>query len=209
MKDQLTYKCKKCDFKIEDLNQFVDHVTNEHENIEKEIPCHLCNFSAKTLPAFNTHIKGVHNKRYKCDFCDSLFGISANLKGHLETRKKSNSKILHTCEECNFKSCTKRGLINHIKGVHEVQNSENVDENIDQNESIQEDVKPDQDKLEKSSNPVNPNKIFKCNVCEFTNDKQKLFIQHFKMKHRGQEIPCNNCEMTFKMVNDFNKHYMQ
>ena len=54
----------------------------------------------------------------KCSKCDCAYKTSDGLKNHLDTVRDENIVGVIKCGQCNFKSCTSKGLMFHNNVLH-------------------------------------------------------------------------------------------
>ena len=125
------FKCPKCDQK------FHNRVNLQyHEKCKQEVQiCEDCGFKSCTYLGFLSHLRKTHGKKseksnikddhnsnfgkpniYNCIKCDQKFYSGANLESHV---KKIRDEVL-SCSNCDFKSCTKTGLLIHLRNVHDI-----------------------------------------------------------------------------------------
>ena len=121
-----SYKCLKCEVKINDWKLYLDHFTITHLWFDgMDIPC-KCGHKAKNAKQFEEHIRSVHGHEFKCEKCDFVATSVSNLSKHKEDRKKEKSA--HSCKSCSFVFCTNGNLKDHISNNHPEFSSNNLNE---------------------------------------------------------------------------------
>ena len=85
-------------------------------------PCQLCSFKSCSIVGLTRHASREHGHKtvkkrsgIKCKHCDVVSSDKQNYLTHTMSLKYGAPR---TCSQCQFKSCTKRGLVNHTKKVH-------------------------------------------------------------------------------------------
>ncbi|MGH0183425.1 UNVERIFIED_CONTAM: hypothetical protein FKN15_012122 [Acipenser sinensis] len=108
--------CEHCDKPFANERLLRDHV-RQHVN---HIKCPLCDMTCTTLASLRTHIKFRHcdERPFQCDFCESSFKNSHDLRKHTETH---NEGAAYHCdvEGCTYSSRMAHSMSQHYKRVHE------------------------------------------------------------------------------------------
>lgn len=123
-------------------------------------------------------------RKYHCHYCMNYFKHKADLKEHMQTSHvdiESKSFVTFKCKYCHFTSTMKNLIINHIerKHVNEAVRILRRIENIDGEKASDETEKATKRKEEKT--------IYRCGICDYTNESSEKFKRHFADKHANDD----------------------
>ena len=128
----LRFLCKFCYKTFERKEDLIDHVSEDHESIEKSFTCHLCHQKFILKQNLNAHIFYMHGKEaktYPSFLCENSFTADSDLKKHMDRipPEKRNWKVKceslyerrkFPCEMCNTKFSHQLSLDRHIRKFH-------------------------------------------------------------------------------------------
>uniref|UniRef100_W5MAT6 Zgc:112083 n=1 Tax=Lepisosteus oculatus TaxID=7918 RepID=W5MAT6_LEPOC len=111
-----SFVCEHCDKPFANERLLRDHV-RQHVN---HIKCPLCDMTCTTLASLKTHIKFRHcdERPFPCDFCESSFKNSHDLRKHMETHNEG-AAFHCSVEGCKYSSRMAHTMSQHYKRVHE------------------------------------------------------------------------------------------
>ena len=157
-----------CKFLIEKLKSL------EMTSSEKNFRCKSCGKSFTTKGILSTHLKKIHNEKYKsfqCELCSESFFKKNVLVQH---RNKSHLGE-YECKIC-FKSFGKLGILNnHIAVIHEEKYHKKC--NIC-NRSVQH--------LKYHMQKIHQEKYYQCELCSESYLTRKDLAQHRNRSHHGE-----------------------
>ncbi|XP_028938990.1 histone H4 transcription factor-like isoform X2 [Ornithorhynchus anatinus] len=114
--DQQVFVCQYCNKHFASERLLRDHVRVHVSHVK----CALCGLTCCNLSSLKVHIRFRHsNERpFPCDFCDSSFKNTYDLRKHIETHNDSSA---YCCEvnRCDFSSRTLQTFRQHYRRVHE------------------------------------------------------------------------------------------
>lgn len=138
-----TLNCLLCTHKCKDVNILLNHLEG-HTEFDQPKKCGKCEMVSKDRYEFVQHVQKTHYKNrkrfYICDFCDSVFYQSSNLKyhtrshlggikcnfceksyfdkrmyeEHIEMHKERLAQIKFRCDHCNYVAQFKPSLKKHM-----------------------------------------------------------------------------------------------
>ena len=159
---------------IEEQNYYLNEYPMPNEqNVFEKYKCGFCQNVFGQSGSLKRHIKLVHEgvKDHTCDHCGKTFGRGYNLKMHLKTDHEG-VKELKYCKFCGKGFTRVFTLQEHIKTVHEG--------------------------LKKS---------FHCNNCSKVFGQQRLLNRHIKLVHDVVKIHnCEHCNKTFGRKDHLKNH---
>lgn len=121
-KNELKYKCKKCDFASENKKSFRNHnIRNVHSAKMYRCIYPLCNYESMAKKTFLRHIENIHEpygEKLTCEFCD--YQVSkANKSNILRHIKIVHLKLKESkCPQCDYSSSNKADIDKHVKSIH-------------------------------------------------------------------------------------------
>lgn len=196
-------QCKLCSSDIPSLEQFVDHIQNDHKkNIftdiknkivpfkfgNDDIRCCICSNIFEKFKKLQEHMH-THYRNYICEQCDLGFVTLTSLKNHSERHKLGVFK----CKFCPKVSDTLRKKQSHERAVHilgylvskcgycseRFKNPKHKDEHLAKVHGVQ-------------------IPTFKCQACDRTFQNKRAFTIHTKRDHlMERKHKCSQCEMNF------------
>ncbi|XP_044748760.1 zinc finger protein 43-like [Coccinella septempunctata] len=115
------YICQYCNKGFSSLHALKTH-TRQHTN-ETPFKCSICAEGFRQNVSLRSHLKSKHNieenKNFPCEFCDKSFGSNFALKVHL----RLHSEQCYKCDECEEYFNQSIYLFNHMKTVHNMEES--------------------------------------------------------------------------------------
>ena len=112
------YCCEQCGFKSPKKDKLKQHIEIKHEGLRH--PCDQCAHKATRKHCLELHIKykhlGVKRNRFQCELCGSDFVKPTDLFIHKQV--KHEGKKPFSCDECDYKTKSRRGMYTHIQSVH-------------------------------------------------------------------------------------------
>ena len=118
-KDQMKYKCSRCDYSTVENGALKKHIRFKHTN-ERPYMCSTCGFSTHTQSAMGRHKRGhEQTKPYICDTCGQAYADRKRLRDHQEVHQNGGT-YAHpfNCDFCGFSTRRKDNLTAHIKRLH-------------------------------------------------------------------------------------------
>ena len=124
--DRFPHVCDQCGLKFKSKYGFRTHVDSKHKQ-KFRFTCHICGKRYNGLWNFRSHLTSHGDKKQEiCDVCDRKFTYRSCLMAH---KRKCHSGIitLFECDLCNKTFSCRKGLTEHIMGVHEVRGYKCID----------------------------------------------------------------------------------
>ncbi|CAF4888794.1 unnamed protein product [Pieris macdunnoughi] len=205
-------KCKICETKINTLEQFIDHLINNHHiSLHKDIKnqlfpfkfdqealrCCICDGVFHKFKSLLEHMN-VHYRNYVCKDCDAGFVNRSNLTQHAKRHQLGT----FNCDFCSKVFDTFRKKRSHEKCVHTHSHSLNKCGYC--NEKFR-----DYSRKEKHLIDVHGviNKETKCQACDKTFKNQKEYNSHIKRLHlMDKRHKCSECDMAFYTSGELKNH---
>ena len=109
-------KCTTCHIKYNHRQDLLSHIQIKHNGIRWQ--CSFCPYKATLERYLKFHIKNRHsnvNNQVECPQCGGMYASNANLKLHI---KSIHEKIVHYCDQCNFKTSIIYILKEHVDYKH-------------------------------------------------------------------------------------------
>ena len=198
--EERPFKCEDCDYRSRTSGTLSSHRLYKHtSDVAKIRSCHLCPFKAKTSAEISTHLKLKHfrdqMKQYKCDKCSYVINSKHSLKLH----KANHDEATHECEKCGRKYQSLLRLNNHVRRVHNKQNSipcSHCDQKFQTHE-----------KLRRHMLYVTGAMPHTCRICAAGYLGAGTLKKHFEKYHSGQPIFfCEPCDFGTNRGIDMNVH---
>lgn len=120
-KDHKKYACKidTCKETFYDLNDFDNHMRDEHNNNEtkKFYKCCYCNLSFSRKDRFIEHqiLHIDHQELHKCNICDKVFSKKSIYNIHIKQHKRNAEGIKYICDHCDKSYRYRATLLRHLK----------------------------------------------------------------------------------------------
>ena len=196
-----SFKCFKCEFKINDWKLYLEHFTITHLWFDGlDIPC-KCGHKAKNAQQFEEHIRSVHGHEFKCEKCDFVATSVLNFSKHKSDSHRQKEKSNLSCKSCSFVFCTNGSLKDHITMKHPEFSSKNLNEspiiignqkkldghyvkNTNSSVNFQEKEKASLTSTKESGQ--NSVKTIKCALCDMIFPHSKALNFHMNNVHNGQ-----------------------
>ena len=177
--------CQKCDWKLTALTELMRHI-EKSKKFDKPKKCADCNFSSCTglrnHKCLKSQEKNPENmkKNVSCLICDQTFYSNKDLKIHRNTTEKLNH-----CSQCSFKSCTFRGMANHLKKSHGF---------FQKYKCLRCDVVSNDKQKFKKHEKISKNitKLKDCDYCNFKSCTSRALVHHKCLKLNSQLHSKNN-----------------
>lgn len=185
--------CQHCNKSFDKPKNLTEHIRLQHRANGKVNKCTICEKEFINASLLRNHVK-IHDKSFKCDYCDKIFGSRYNLQIHLVVHTKERN---YQCDQCGNSYGTKTALKNHKFTHLEVKNftCDICHKKFKSNHRLY---------AHKSLHEAE--KKHECEIChaKFT-IKQYL---NFHMKKHSKEKPfeCKPCQRRFKHKRSYEKH---
>ena len=190
-------KCKLCEFESLSQDKLLEHA--------KRHP-------GKLVPNIVKGSKPVESSQiFSCERCSAEFKCYHNLYVHM------NKVQLHSCRLCNFVTCTRPKLQEHLSSVH----GHKKFASFRQYGAVQQRENTKLFKCEVCSASFNTlqhltchrNKLRKyaCHICDYITCRTDLMIEHESNVHGAKGLPpivsCSLCDYKSASGSDFTKHF--
>lgn len=197
--------------KLPGIHLFKSYLS-KHTNQTKEIT--LEDITCELVKSKKKEIKGnilslLQNARHywdKCECCDYTSDKRSNLDKHVkETHKKLEQKPL-CCNHCDYTTVRQGDLKKHIEETHEKLEQNLLHCNHCDYTTVR------QGNLNRHmlthANKVHKIGKFKCDKCDFSDDKKNRLTQHLKRKHPMVDnvFECRECDFRTLWENELEKH---
>jgi hypothetical protein len=160
------------------------HVKSHHER-KGRFNCQICDKTFCSKIALQYHEKRVHSNggEILCENCDETF---SNFEDYSSHRRKSHRSVHfqleHTCEECGKNIRGKQNLNQHLKEVHALETTYNLN------------------RVTLKTYPHN------CDQCDSVFKRRSHLKSHIEGMHGGKRYPCNLCGKEFQNRSNLNRH---
>ena len=90
--------------------------------VEKKGPfiCESCGVTTNTSLSLERHVRMMHERSFKCSYCDSQFSREDQLEYHIEAKHPGTADLKYFCSECGdgfmFESNMVKHSLKHKKG---------------------------------------------------------------------------------------------
>ena len=172
--------------------------------------CEYCDYTSDKRSNLNKHVKETHKKLEQkplcCNHCDFTTVRQGDLKKHIkETHEKLEQKLLH-CNYCDYTTVRQGDLKKHIN-----ENHEKLEQNLlhcnhcDYTNMRQGNLNRH---MLTHANKIHKIGQFKCDKCDFSDDKKNRLTQHLKRKHLMVDnvFECRECDFRTLLENELGKH---
>ncbi|CAL8148586.1 unnamed protein product [Orchesella dallaii] len=172
--------------------------------------------------AFDEHIT-IHLKthgNWSCGHCQEVFQKAHQLAWHELTLHNENTpeaENQYNCSRCKCQKSFQKGMLYHFMSEHlgisaAVDNSTaDVKCHICHRGFHAATSKKEMDmhiKTEHNIEGLDPNKVFKCTICDAPFRRQKSLTLHIKGIHKTTpDFPCSECGKTFREARNVRKHF--
>ena len=197
------FECNLCGKTFSTKQNMERHVRNLHEslNLVLDDDEEAEEKKSKSPPVTTSTNLVVGPQVYQCFRCDYVTSNATNFKKH----EKNQINPLKICSLCPFKSCSKRGYLNHCKShgqkyVPKVK-VQKVVSNGHNNEI-------DNKKIEKITATVSENgQILNCELCDKSYDNIHYLKRHIKTVHdKVKDYKCDSCGKAFTTPSHLEQH---
>ena len=147
---------------------------NQKRYEKRLVTCDLCGVGTREIRRHM--VKHTKLGTFKCDHCEKTFGLSFNLKRHIDTSHNPNFNFFH-CSQCPQKYTQKANL-----DKHEIKHRENIIKKI-----------------------IKKRPRFSCNLCNKEVAGKYEFRNHMKQHVEGRPA-CEICQKDFAQICHLNKH---
>ncbi|CAH1792574.1 unnamed protein product, partial [Owenia fusiformis] len=111
------FRCGLCDvFSTFHKSSLIRHMRTAHEEKDITYACDICPKVYRSKMLLQEHIRGVHEKRYRCSQCPKALCTASGLRRHEEFIH--NGSMPHTCVLCDKKFRDMQDLEGHINNIH-------------------------------------------------------------------------------------------
>merc|ERR1719186_785121 len=172
--DDITYSCKKCEFKTKYktlFNMHVDENHNEGGSKGSKHECSDCDFKTGYRKSLEKHAYEKHGKLlnyFSCKYCPCRTRFKQTLNIHTDVEHNDNE---YACTLCNFSSGPKRYIELHMQRNH----GDSLNSFIERK--------------------ALPSSRIKCDKCEYESKSSAALKKHkHKMHEKGKNICCDYCQ---------------
>lgn len=198
--------------KLPGIHLFKSYLYKPDKNRTNEIT--LEDITCELVKSKKKEVKGIilnllQNARHywdKCEYCDYTSDKRSNLDKHVkETHKKLEQKPL-CCNHCDYTTVRQGDLKKHIKETHEKLEQNLLHCNHCDYTTVR------QGNLNRHmlthANKVHTIGKFKCDKCDFSDDKKNRLTQHLKRKHPMVDnvFECRECDFRTLLEDELGKH---
>ena len=129
------------------------------------------------------HVKSHHDRkgRFNCQSCEKTYSYKNALQYH-EKRRSIHYQLDQTCEECGKIIRGKHNLNQHLKEIHSLETSYNVN------------------KVTVKTYPHT------CDQCDAVFKRKSHLNSHVQGMHGWGKYPCSQCGKEFKNKSNLNRH---
>ena len=229
------HECSHCDKKFIKKGELTSH-TRSHTG-EKPFKCNNCELSFSGASNLRTHeiaycVASTKELQFTCHLCPSKFNAKIKLQTHINNHKAQKS---HICNICNFSTKLKHNLDKHLKAVHlkdtqfdcpscgkvfydqydmkkhRLAYCNNINRDFDFTCDKCQRKFDAKIKLQKHMHIAHPSlsKVYKCNLCEMTFNRDPLLRAHRKNIHETcsrKRHTCLNCHKDFSSSTNLKIH---
>ena len=218
------YACTQCEFKTQDIKEFLNHINTHKMRKNVMLSCEFCHFKTSCKTILKEHNKS-HNivsveNPFTCERCQAQFKRMKDWIYHLKTHK---SEKIYKCERCDFKTAYKNSLRKHEKTLcaikeactlyrcHMCSYKSEYSEHVKRHMRCH--FRPDE--LTTSKREVTPNDGYVCSVCDFNTMEIQVFLHHIKEHEPGkknvrekknQRFQCGVCNFETLYMKVFLRH---
>ena len=210
------HECNQCGYAVTRKETLKRHIQYEHEGAEWKYKCDRCSKRFKDRESLNVHVRCYHEKApLKCkeEGCDAVYWSRCGLRDH---KYKVHDCREVFCKECDFKSHKQYLVTKHYKQEHlririqykcaQCEYSTRFKSCLDEhNASKHKILRKRARRIDSPDDENDISRIHKCNLCEFTTSNSHFLKSHMDAIH-GEKKKCNQCEKSFKWVQDLEKH---
>jgi len=160
------------------------HIKLHHDDREKRFECVVCKRSFSARISLEYHVRKVHSygDEVSCDRCEDKFEDFGSYAIHRKTHRSIHFQLEHKCEECDKIIRGKNNLQRHMKEVHKIVKTRD---------------------LEKVTVKIFPHK---CDACSEVFKRKNDLVNHVEGKHRGKRFSCNFCDKSFPYKRNVTRH---
>ncbi|KAI5645627.1 zinc-finger associated domain (zf-AD) domain-containing protein [Phthorimaea operculella] len=190
-----TLHCTKCNIGFETMEEYSDHMANEHDDIRETCP--VCN--NKYQPVYLRKHLALHQqeKPFMCDICGKNFKISGQLTRHRTTH--FITKLEFKCPECPYRGRFKENLKLHMR-TH-------TNDKRYQCPQCPTRYFINKSNLSRHMLTHKSERNFKCDQCQKGFNTKRNLAEHFKVDHSGiKDHVCNYCGKAFGLRQQMMKH---
>ena len=138
-------KCERCEFETYKRKYLIKHEQFSHNSTYTILKCEKCEFETNKKTSLQTHIRSIHELKYKCSECEykshhknlvnhhlkkmhkrglkRIIGMDCEMCEDGEVHENCSFEIgkdsLLKCVECDYGTHKKILLENHIKSIHD------------------------------------------------------------------------------------------
>ncbi|XP_023939776.2 zinc finger protein 62 [Bicyclus anynana] len=203
--------CRLCQEKIDNLDEFKNHITTKHQKFLHPIANEFLKFKLtlnnltctecdSVFPYFDSLKKHMidHFGTFTCDVCGSCFLEQASLRTHIKTHSKIDAN--YPCEICgkNLKSKYSMGL--HVATVHEKKPTINCYkcEAVFLSYALR-----NRHLIEVHGDK----RTFPCKLCDKVYNRRKTLIEHHRRNHlKIFNHQCDLCDQRFYLPSRLKEH---
>lgn len=211
-------QCGFCQKNVSSSN-YKRHVSQMHEGETPKVvnkqsvnhpqnPTRITSSEEKVSKVSDTLETFQEEKRYKCDFCSSMFADQESVKSHQIIKHNQRLKKWFDCKICHQSFKTREGLRRHIKAIHElVKHPCNICNQIFSSRSgLDRHTKSVHDMSKNSFQRVNESARHPCNSCSQSYATKDGLKRHVKTAHEKVKYPCNYCDQLFAFSDTLRRH---
>lgn len=220
------FLCPKCSNQSISKSTIQEHYFNNHiqkENIPTQYSCKFCNFDSLEKEEFKSHVNEKHkyNFTYNCKYCNKEFDNDTINEHILQEHVKEPSLIFskNKCPFCEYTESNRDSLFHdHIKSDHSVSEIFDKDQNRNNREcpECNKELANEMGMLDHffDVHGFSSDFIYSCSLCDFSNEKIKILIDHINNSHDSDDInknytiySCTICDTKKPSIRAIKDHY--
>ena len=159
------------------------HVKSHHDR-KGRFNCQSCEKTYSSKNALQYHEKRSHSNggEIACENCDETFCNFEGYSTHRKSHRSIHYQLDQTCEECGKIIRGKHNLNQHLKEIHSLETSYNVN------------------KVTVKTYPHT------CDQCDAVFKRKSHLNSHVQGMHGWGKYPCSQCGKEFKNKSNLNRH---
>ena len=159
------------------------HVKSHHER-KGRFNCQMCEKTFSSNNALQYHEKRSHSNGgdIACENCEETFSSFEGYSTHRKSHRSIHYQLVHTCEECGKIILGKQNLNQHLKEIHSLETSYNVN------------------KVTVKTYPHT------CDQCDAVFKRKSHLNSNVHGSYGWGKYPCSQCGKEFKNKSNLNRH---